>query len=178
MLIIKSVWGAWGRKFESCHPDLLKALNFLRSSVLFGYFRPRCLCFSHTDRFFNAKKNAMHCIGEDKALHMPIQCFAWGNGQHCIKIPTMTNCRYTCHPHKSSRASHPTSESPPHRLGKQWKTWATIKYELTMYAFGYYLNVRVLTSHTRSPTIRNNSSATSAKHIYKLLWRKKLIVTP
>ena len=98
----------------------------------------------------------MHCNEEDKALHMPIQCFAWGNGKHCIKIPTKTNCRYTCHPHKSSRAPHPTSESPPHRLGKQWKTWDTIKYEPTMYAFGYYLNVRVLTSHTRSPTIRNN----------------------
>ena len=83
MLIIKSVWGAWGRKFESCHPDLLKALNFLRSSVLFSYFRPRCLCFSHTDRFFNAKKrNALHrgrqsiayadtmlCMGQRKALH-------------------------------------------------------------------------------------------------------------
>ena len=153
--------------FETLHDFYRTAIKYKPKYIQKGWYRQILLY-----------KNAMHCNEEDKALHVPIQCFAWSNGKHCIKIPTKTNCRYTCHPHKSSRASHPTSESPPRRFGKRWKTWDTIKYEPTMYAFGYYLNVRVLTSHTRSPTIRNNSSATSAKHIYKLLWRKKLIVTP
>ena len=27
MLFIKNVWGARGRKFESCHPDLRKSIS-------------------------------------------------------------------------------------------------------------------------------------------------------
>ena len=156
MLIIKSVWG--GREVASSSlviPTYLK--HWISNEVRCFLVIPDhdvCVFLIRTDSLM--QKNAMHCIGEDKALHMPIQCFAWGNGKHCIKIPTKTNCRYTCHPHKSSRASHPTSESPPRRLGKRWKTWDTIKYELTMYVFGHYLNVRVLTLHTRFLTIRNN----------------------